>query len=219
MNQGSGNLRISNIDFAAGSSPEFRIKSNLNFPVVIRPNGTLEVEIIFIPSMPGSFSDSLDISSDDPDKPLVNVVLRGTGVYLAYQDIDGDGITDWIDTLPNNYSNDFNNGRVYGTITNRGDQNLIVLNEHPNGVRIISTYPGGATPATVSFCDGSVTTTLKVGEFILKGCGIEIFEIEIVSGTILTKYGVRSDWRGWTILIFCILMLLYFMKKWIVQEE
>jgi hypothetical protein len=105
-------------------------------------------------------------------------------------DSDNDGILDLIDTAPNEYSNDFADAAMTrGTITDRGDQILIVTDEpDPDGIRIKS-YPGsGILPATVSVCDGSASVTLSGEDEILVTCGS--VEIKVINGTVdIVFYG------------------------------
>lgn len=51
-------------------------------PVVLAPNGILDVEITYSPSVAGPCSGTLEIGSNDPDESLVQVPLIGNGVVV-----------------------------------------------------------------------------------------------------------------------------------------
>lgn len=107
-------------------------------------------------------------------------------------DSDGDGIVDPIDTLPDEYSNDFEDGSsTYGSIMDRGDQSLTIIDElDPAGVRIIADSTGGATPATVVVCGGSAMITLSAEDQIVATCSS--VEIGVMSGIVEITF-VASD--------------------------
>ncbi len=74
-----GNRELTVSDIAIDSS-DFSITPGLTLPVVVGPNGFTDVEITYAPAAEGYSSAVLEISSDDPDEPLVEVVLGGAGV-------------------------------------------------------------------------------------------------------------------------------------------
>ncbi|PQP35457.1 calcium-binding protein [Desulfobacteraceae bacterium SEEP-SAG9] len=95
-------------------------------------------------------------------------------------DVDNDGIEDSIDTSAG-FSDDFDDSTTNGTITDRVDQVVTVIDlPDPNGVRI--TASGGVTPASVSACGGSAIITLNDGYVISITCGS--VEIEVISGPV-----------------------------------
>lgn len=51
----------------------------------------------------------------------------GVGRFTDLPDSDDDGIPDEMDTDPDNYSNDFNDGNMAGRILDRGDQDLALI--------------------------------------------------------------------------------------------
>ena len=84
-------------------------------------------------------------------------------------DLDGDGITDDIDTQPNNPSNDFedttNNPTTEGTITTHGDQDLTIGQEPvPDGVLFNAEDGGGNTPAQIIACNNLSQISVDSGE-------------------------------------------------------
>ena len=79
----------------------------------------------------------------------------GVGRFIPFYDSDGDGIDDRIDTGPGQLV-DFSDGITYGSILDRGDQDLFITEAtNPYGVRIIAGGKGGAEPALVNGCSGS----------------------------------------------------------------
>jgi len=65
--------------------PQFAIVGGVSFR--LGPGGTQFVEVKFAPNAAGAKNASLDIKSNDPDRPTVTIGLSGTGVVPA---IDGD---------------------------------------------------------------------------------------------------------------------------------
>jgi hypothetical protein len=60
---------------------------------------SVEIEVLFMPPVVGSYVDTVTISSDDPYTPLVTVVLLGSGIN-EFADISvTDGITDSVSVL------------------------------------------------------------------------------------------------------------------------
>ena len=79
-NVGTVNLTVSDVsvtgaDFVLGAIPP-------NLPVVILPNASAQVEIVFQPTVEGLSSGSLSITSDAADTPLVSIDLSGTGTAV-----------------------------------------------------------------------------------------------------------------------------------------
>ncbi|MBA7476547.1 hypothetical protein ES707_11934 [subsurface metagenome] len=82
-NVGNADLTVTDISLAPAGSGQFSITLTPTFPLVLPVGVDAEAEITFIPSEVGSFSAILQITSDDPDEPLVEVTLSGTGVYAG----------------------------------------------------------------------------------------------------------------------------------------
>jgi hypothetical protein len=79
-NTGIADLIVNSIVFEGGSSPEFSLASSHSFPFVISPDSTVDVEITFSPSAEGASSAVLQVISNDPDQPNLEVDLSGSGV-------------------------------------------------------------------------------------------------------------------------------------------
>jgi hypothetical protein len=81
-NVGDADLAINSLTFSSGSSSIFSVTSPSSLPTITPPGGMLDVEIVFAPSSEGSSSDVLEIGSDDPDEPSVQVSLSGMGIIF-----------------------------------------------------------------------------------------------------------------------------------------
>jgi hypothetical protein len=79
-NVGDANLTVSDIAFDTGSSSDFTITASPLLPVVLVPAGFVDVGLAFAPSALGYFEATLEILSDDPCEPLVQVSVGGVGV-------------------------------------------------------------------------------------------------------------------------------------------
>ena len=76
---GSDSLYVSDISLAEGSSADFAITVN---PAgsTLQPGDSVDVEIAFAPTATGYAAATLQIASDDPFSPLIQVSLGGVGV-------------------------------------------------------------------------------------------------------------------------------------------
>ncbi len=86
-------LRIGAAGLTGTDAAEFTIENDdcSNHP--ISPSGNCTVDIIFSPFSAGTKSAFLSIPSNDPDTPLLNMPLTGSGTG-AFFDSDGDGMPD-----------------------------------------------------------------------------------------------------------------------------
>ena len=71
---------VTDISLVSAVSGQFSITLIPTIPLVLPAGDDAEVEVTFIPTEVGYFEDILHITSDDPDRPLVEVALSGTGV-------------------------------------------------------------------------------------------------------------------------------------------
>jgi beta propeller repeat protein len=112
-------LEISAITLQPGSSSDYAITMAPTLPYLIAPGGVADIEITFTPSIEGSVSAILEITCNDPDEPLVQVQLGGTGVLadppseqiadiIAYFDASVDDGTLWGDGPGNSADNRLN---------------------------------------------------------------------------------------------------------------
>jgi len=77
-NTGTGPLQVSSIVLDALGSPDFTLDSGAG-SVTLDPGQVRSVVVSFAPLTIGAKSGALVVSSDDPDEPVVNVSLAGTG--------------------------------------------------------------------------------------------------------------------------------------------
>ena len=137
-NLGDENLEIETI---VSGEPTITIDEMTPFPLSIPPLETFEVGVWFSPPEAMTYQGTLDISSNDPQNPTVEVTVGGTGLETDYpigsplweytidvgwdnspkaiapiQDISGDGVGDVIICSEDNFIRCFN-GNAY----NHGD--------------------------------------------------------------------------------------------------
>ena len=79
-NNGSGVLTVNSI--VPGDTVVFKVEYASGFPVALDPGDTIEVTIRFCPDSSSAYVDSLKIASNDPDDPLLCVLLTGKGTGL-----------------------------------------------------------------------------------------------------------------------------------------
>lgn len=93
-NVGDADLTVDGISLQSGGSGDFMITSAPATPVILGEGGASQfVEITFTPSVAGDASDVLEISSDDPDEPLVQVPLSARGVAVPPLELIDDLLT------------------------------------------------------------------------------------------------------------------------------
>ncbi len=78
-NMGNGDLTLDSLEFTPDSSNDFTLTSAPTLPYVIVPVASVDIEVTFTPTVEGISTATLEISSDDPDEPVVQVVLIGAG--------------------------------------------------------------------------------------------------------------------------------------------
>jgi|GEM_PF-3235078 len=82
LNYGNGDLSVQNLTFTPESSTDFTVTLSPELPSVIAPEGSIYVEVTFAPSTEDILYAVLEITSDDPDEPVVSVNLVGVGVII-----------------------------------------------------------------------------------------------------------------------------------------
>ena len=84
FNEGDGVLMVTEIGFwdDGGDSNDFSITSAPDFPVEIAPLEAVEIEVSYTPSVAEPASAVLEIASNDPDEPTVEVTFSGKGVAM-----------------------------------------------------------------------------------------------------------------------------------------
>lgn len=127
-NSGSGNLLMGTV---AGSNPlaaPFTITSDTCSSATVLPAATCTFTVTFSPGSAGSFSDTLDIPSNDGDEPSITVTVSGNGTAQAVPNIS---ITDSVAPAADQ-SVPFGNAAVGGTanetvtVSNDGNADLVL---------------------------------------------------------------------------------------------
>lgn len=92
-NSGTMNLVITSMNV---SGPDAGLFSQTNDCSTLLPSGTCNIDVTFLPDSAGPKNATLSISSDDPDTPVMDVALTGTGVstlIVAVEPADGGVVT------------------------------------------------------------------------------------------------------------------------------
>ena len=101
------------------------------------------------------------------------------------RDDDNDGIFDTVDTQPTVFSNDFSDGTSYGTIMDRGDQNLEITDlPFPDGVWIESR--GGTIPASLTVCGTGSEIDADDGDGFKVHCAS--ITVEVITGLVNIEF-------------------------------
>lgn len=79
-NVGDVDLTVLDLGFEIGSSLDYSITSAPVPPVILLPQETEDVEIAYAPSAVGFTELFFEVSSDDPDEPVVQIYLSGAGI-------------------------------------------------------------------------------------------------------------------------------------------
>jgi len=79
-NVGDNDLTVSDVRLDISSDPDYALTDLPILPVVLLPDGVIDVEITYSPTVSGLSSATVLIDSDDPDEPVVSVELVGAGV-------------------------------------------------------------------------------------------------------------------------------------------
>ncbi|RJQ21247.1 MAG: DUF1566 domain-containing protein [Nitrospiraceae bacterium] len=90
-NTGTGNLEIYTITITGTDSSDFNIQNDYCTGAVLAPSGNCTIEAVFSPSSGGLKSANMSIPSNDPDMPVLDVPLLGTGIFDVAGCIDLDG--------------------------------------------------------------------------------------------------------------------------------
>lgn len=123
-NVGSGNLSLQDIVIQqignlAIQSAVIQYRDNLDFevmplaqlPVTMEPNSVIEIEVVFAPWQEGPYEAVLQIFSDDPERPLVEVLVTGVGVQSEEPELTP---ADKIAAINDFYMDGLKDGSIYG---------------------------------------------------------------------------------------------------------
>jgi hypothetical protein len=79
-NRGDAELIVQSAIFAAGGCADFAVTAMSDVPLSIEPNGVAEVEITYTAAVEGTVNAVLQIASDDPDTPVVEIIVSGKAI-------------------------------------------------------------------------------------------------------------------------------------------
>jgi hypothetical protein len=79
-NAGKEDLVIGTLSLSGADTTEFNIRNDNCSGQTIAPSGDCSIEVLFLPSSVGSKNANLSIPSNDPDIPVLEVLLTGTGI-------------------------------------------------------------------------------------------------------------------------------------------
>jgi len=78
-NTGNANLSLQSLAVVQADGAGFGFMPLDQLPLTVEPNSVVEIEVVFTPSAEGAANAILQIGSDDPEHPLVEVLLSGAG--------------------------------------------------------------------------------------------------------------------------------------------
>ena len=79
---GNADLTIESLTFTPESSPDFAFPDP-GLPLLVPPAGSVDVEILFVPTTEALITAFLKIGSNDASDPLLEVSFSGTGVSIG----------------------------------------------------------------------------------------------------------------------------------------
>jgi N-acetylneuraminic acid mutarotase len=134
-NEGNSSLKIGQIASSNPIATPFQILNDNCSNQVIAPSNDCTMEVKFAPTILGSFNDSFDIPSDDPDENPVTFTVSGTGTQTVADITVTDSIGSAFDLqMPFGNLTDGLSIEKTVKITNDGTANLIIgyiaLNNH-----------------------------------------------------------------------------------------
>jgi hypothetical protein len=78
-NTGNANLSLQSLAMVQADGAGFGFTPLAQLPLTVEPNGIVEITVVFAPSAEGAANAILQVGSDDPENPLVEVMLTGAG--------------------------------------------------------------------------------------------------------------------------------------------
>jgi hypothetical protein len=75
-----GDTRLTITGLAVTGSSDFALNTPFRHSIKIKPGRSTSIGVDYIPSDAAADSGTLEITSDDPDQPVVSVPLSGSGV-------------------------------------------------------------------------------------------------------------------------------------------
>ena len=90
-NHGTGDLQVLSVSLTGPAASEFGFESGSS-AAVLAPAGTQDIIVFFDPASEGAKEARLQITSDDPERPVVDVDLNGTSSIFQFRQVDRMGI-------------------------------------------------------------------------------------------------------------------------------
>jgi hypothetical protein len=98
-NNGTGDLVLGNLAIAGAQASQFTIQNDACSGQTVIPSAAGTVDVVFSPQSEGVMNANLRIPSNDPDTPLLEVPLSGSGTSIpGSPPSDGGGDGCFIDT-------------------------------------------------------------------------------------------------------------------------
>lgn len=84
-NTGDAPLVVDGVALLAGSGVGFELTDAPTVPFEIEPNATVDIGLLFTPLAGGAANATLRVTSNDPEEPIINISLTGSGVSYGAQ--------------------------------------------------------------------------------------------------------------------------------------
>ncbi len=127
-NDGNADLTLGNIPDADALAAPFTIETDTCSSQVLTPAANCMLTVRFSPTSTGTFSDSFDIPSDDPDENPVTIYISGIGIGLTVPDISVTDSIAPVDDLATDFGNvtEATTSDQTITISNLGNADLVM---------------------------------------------------------------------------------------------
>ncbi len=158
-NDGNANLTLGQVAMANPLAAPFSVGTDNCSNQILAPAGTCSFQVLFEPTATGPFNDVLDVPSDDPDLPTVNISVTGAGTPVPVGDISVTDSASPANDLQVGYGDVDIGSSVNQTITvsNAGTGNLVIgtvgsANPLAAPFSVVSNTCSGQTLAPAATC-------------------------------------------------------------------
>lgn len=110
-NNGTTSLILQSLQIAQGDQYEFGIVPLSQIPVTLEPEEAIEIEVVYTPLVEGPAAAVLLIGSDDPERPIIEVMLGGEGVMPVTPELTP---LEQIDAIYDFYMTGLQDGTIVG---------------------------------------------------------------------------------------------------------
>lgn len=111
-NTGNGNLSLQALAIQQAGEVDFGFMPLAQLPITIEPDSSVTVEVVFAPSAEGPYEALFRVFSDDPETPIAEAVMTGTGFIEEEPELT---TKEKIDAIRAFYQAGLINGRIVGT--------------------------------------------------------------------------------------------------------